>query len=61
MYRLLEALQKSDKKFSKIDVSFTSDALYVLFEGVISACQNYGDTKIIDAARKNFLKLLSAA
>lgn len=58
--RLLVDIQKSDKKFSGMDVSFMSDALYVLFEGVISACQNYGDTKIVDAARKNFLKLLKA-
>lgn len=61
MRLLLEDLQKSDKKFSRMDVSFMSDALYVLFEGVISACQNYGDTKIVDAARKNFMKLLTAA
>jgi AcrR family transcriptional regulator len=61
MNGLVEDLKKSDKKFSRIDVSFISDALYVLFEGVISACQNYGDTKIIEAARKNFLKLLSVS
>ena len=59
MSRLLADLQKSDKKFAKMDVPFMSDALYVLFEGVISACQNYGDTKMVDAARKNFLKLLT--
>lgn len=59
--RLLEELKKSDKQFSGIDVSFLSDALYVIFEGVISACQNYGNAKIVAAARKNFLRLLSAA
>lgn len=61
LHRLLEDLKKSDKQFSRLDVAFLSDALYVLFEGVISACQNYGDAKIVAAARKNFLKLLSVS
>jgi AcrR family transcriptional regulator len=61
MRGLLEDLKKSDKTFSKINVLFLSDALYVLFEGVISACQNYGDVAMVGAARKNFMKLLSAA
>ena len=61
MRGLLEDLKKSDKHYSMIDAAFLSDALYVLFEGVISACQNYGDVEMVGAAKRNFLKLMTAA
>lgn len=56
---LIEAVKQSDKKYVRLDVDFITDALYVIFEGVISSCQNYGDTVLISAARKNFKRLLN--
>lgn len=61
MRGLLEELKEKDRRFSGIDVLFMADALYVLFEGVISACQNYGSTEVVETTRKNFLKLLGTA
>ena len=56
---LIEVLKKEDARFSKINVQFFADSLYVLFEGAVSSCQNYGKPDFIDAARKNFKKLLN--
>jgi AcrR family transcriptional regulator len=55
---ILKTLKNSNRKYAKIDPAFLSDILYVLFEGAISACQNYGDVVLIDAARSGFTKLL---
>ena len=56
---LIVDLKGSSKKYSGLDVPFLSDALYLVFEGVISACQNYGDAKIIEHAREYFVTLLN--
>lgn len=56
--RLVEDVRHSDEKYAQTDAEFVTDALYVIFEGLISACQNYGDTALITAARKSFEKLL---
>jgi AcrR family transcriptional regulator len=58
---LLQALKNSEAEFAAIDTDFLVDALYVVFEGVISSCQAYGNTKLISAARKNFDRLLRGA
>jgi|SRR5208283_725922 len=55
---ILEALKNSDRQYSKIDPAFLSDILYVLFEGAVSACQNYGDAVLIDTAHSAFARLL---
>ncbi|HEX8947883.1 MAG TPA: TetR family transcriptional regulator [Dissulfurispiraceae bacterium] len=55
---LIKAVKQSDRKYAHLDVDFVADALYVIFEGVISSCQNYGDTVLLPAARKNFERLL---
>ena len=57
---LLLDLKKSDKAYAGIDVPFISDFLYVLFEGVISSCQNYNDAALVEKARKSFEKMLKA-
>jgi len=51
---------KREKKYSGIDVDFIADVLYVNVEGVISSCQNYGNTVLISTARENFKKMLGA-
>lgn len=51
---------KREKKYSGIDTDFIADALYVTIEGVISSCQNYGNTVLISTARENFKKMLTA-
>lgn len=58
---LVKHLKQHGKKYSRIDVDFISDALYVTVEGVISSCQNYGNTVLIFTARENFKKLLTVA
>lgn len=58
---LIEAVKSSEREFSGIDAEFLADALYVVFEGLISSCQTYGTTALIFAARKNFEKLLRSA
>lgn len=55
---LLADLKKVDKHYSHIDVPLMSDFLYILFEGTISSCQNYGDSKLIKKAWKSFEKML---
>ncbi len=55
---LLAELKKSNPKYSKLDVPLLADTYYVLFEGAIVACQNYGDTWPIQTARMNLEKLL---
>ena len=57
---LLADLKKSDKEYSGIDIPLLSDFFYVLFEGTISACQNYGDAALIEKARKSFDKMLNS-
>ncbi|MBF0566670.1 MAG: TetR/AcrR family transcriptional regulator [Nitrospirae bacterium] len=58
---LVEALRTSEIKYAGINAGFLADALYIIFEGLISACQNYGDSSIIDSGRRNFLQLLEKA
>jgi AcrR family transcriptional regulator len=55
---LIQALQDQEREFAGIDLDFLTDALYVIFEGLISSCQNYGNTSLIEAARQSFEKLL---
>ena len=56
---LLEELAGSAPEFSGLNVAFLADTLYLLFEGLISACQNYGDAGLIIGARNHFVTLLS--
>jgi len=56
---LLEELKDSSPAFSGLDVGFLADALYLVFEGLISVCQNYGDAGMIMRARNQFVNLLS--
>lgn len=56
---LLNDLKESAPEFSGLDVAFLADALYLLFEGLISACQNYGDAGLIAGARNHFVTLLA--
>jgi AcrR family transcriptional regulator len=55
---MLADLKKSDKHYSHIDVPLLSDFIYILFEGTISSCQNYGDSKLIKNVWKSFEKML---
>ncbi len=54
LHGLLSDLKKSDKKHSGINVPLLADFLYVLFEGTISSCQNYSDSKLVEKACKSF-------
>jgi AcrR family transcriptional regulator len=56
--QLIQALKDQEREFSGMELDFLTDALYVIFEGLISSCQNYGHTLLIDAARQSFEKLL---
>lgn len=56
---LLHDLKNSAPEFSGLEVVFLADALYLLFEGLISACQNYGDAGMIAGARQHFVTLLA--
>jgi hypothetical protein len=57
---LIEDLKRSAKQFSDLNVPVLADAFYLLFEGIISACQNYGDAGMIKGARNYFLGRLAA-
>ncbi len=59
--RLIEDLQNHDPELAGQDPDFLTEALYVIFEGIISSCQNYGNTSLIDAARQSFERLLRGA
>ncbi len=59
--QLLEDLRNQDREFAGINPDFLTDALYVIFEGLISSCQNYGNTALIAGARQGFKKLLRGA
>ncbi|MFQ5788574.1 MAG: TetR/AcrR family transcriptional regulator, partial [Thermodesulfobacteriota bacterium] len=50
---LLEELKNSDDKYSNIDVPTVTDAYYLIIEGAISACQNYGEDWPFETARNN--------
>jgi AcrR family transcriptional regulator len=58
---LLRALKDSEGEFTSIDTDFLADALYVVFEGIISSCQSYANTTLVSASRKNFETLLRSA
>lgn len=55
---LLADLRRDDPKYSGLNVAGLADSLYLLCEGVISACQNYGDATLIDGAREQFVSQL---
>jgi AcrR family transcriptional regulator len=57
---LLEELKGSAPEFSRLDVPLLADTLYLLCEGLISACQNYGDAGLIAGARNHFVSLLAS-
>jgi AcrR family transcriptional regulator len=57
---LLKDIKKSDNRYSKIDISFFTDAYYVALEGSIAASQNYGETWPFETTRKNIERLLLA-
>jgi AcrR family transcriptional regulator len=59
--QLIQALKDHDREYAGIDPDFLTDALYVIFEGLISSCQNYGNTSLIPQARESFVKLLWGA
>jgi AcrR family transcriptional regulator len=56
--QLIDDLQDHDSGLAGKAPDFLTDALYVIFEGLISSCQNYGNTTLIAAARQSFEKLL---
>jgi AcrR family transcriptional regulator len=58
--QLIQALKDQEREFARMASDSLTDALYVIFEGLISSCQNYGNTSLIDAARQSFEKLLHA-
>lgn len=55
---LLADLRQGDPQYSNLDVAGLADSLYLLCEGLISACQNYGDAGMIAGARDHFLAQL---
>lgn len=55
---LLDDLRRDDPKYAGLEVVGLADSLYLLFEGVISACQNYGDAALIARAREQFVSQL---
>lgn len=59
--QLIKDLQDHDPEVAGKDPDFLTEALYVIFEGLISSCQNYGNTSLIAAARQSFEKLLRGA
>jgi hypothetical protein len=56
---LVKDIKNSDKKYSDIDVSFITDAYFLIAEGAIVTSQNYQDTNPFIVARKNIDKLLN--
>jgi AcrR family transcriptional regulator len=59
--QLIQALRDQEREFSGMELDFLTDALYVIFEGLISSCQNYGNTSLIPQAHESFVKLLRGA
>jgi len=55
---LLADLRQADPNFSGLDVAGQADSLYLICEGLISACQNYGEAGLIAGARDHFLAQL---
>jgi len=56
---LLTDLSRAERKYAGLDVTGLADTLYLLIEGLISACQNYGDAALIAGARKQFVDQLA--
>ena len=55
---LTKDLKNSSSKYSHIDVDFISNVYFVIFEGVITACQTYSESWPIKEARKAVEKLI---
>ena len=55
---LLADLRQSEPKYAKLDIAGLGESLYLLCEGLISACQNYGDAGLIAGARDRFVAQL---
>lgn len=56
--QLLQDLKHNDPRFGTIDPHFLGEALYVLTEGTISACQLHADASLANAAGEAFARLL---
>ncbi len=50
---LFERLKNSDDKYSDIDVPTLTDKYYLIIEGAITACQNYGQDWPFETARSS--------
>ncbi len=55
---LAKDLQKSGDAYAKLDPVELSNACYTIFEGAISACQNFGEIWPADTAKRTVKKLL---
>ncbi|HVY55518.1 MAG TPA: TetR/AcrR family transcriptional regulator [Thermodesulfobacteriota bacterium] len=56
---LVKDFKNSDAKYSDIDVSFVTEAYFLIAEGAIVTSQNYQSTNPFLVARKNIEKLLN--
>lgn len=55
---LIQTLKESSDQYSKIDVNFLSESIYILIEGALVESQNFGDTWPITVAHRTVETLI---